>query len=121
MRIAVYAALLALAATPAFAEPPKPGTTSAGPALVNAKGMTLYTFDKDTAGKSSCTGGCATNWPPHAAAASDKESGDFTHVTREDGAKQWAHKGKPLYTFAKDEKPGDAGGGALANWKVAKP
>jgi predicted lipoprotein with Yx(FWY)xxD motif len=121
MRIAIYAAVLALAATPAFAEAPKSGTTSAGPTLVDAKGMTLYTFDKDAAGKSNCNGGCATNWPPAAAAASDKASGDFTLVTRDDGAKQWAHKGKPLYTWAKDKKAGDAGGGTVASWHVAKP
>jgi predicted lipoprotein with Yx(FWY)xxD motif len=121
MRIAIYAAMLALAATPALAEAPKAGTTSTGPALVDAKGMTLYTFDKDASGKSNCNGGCATNWPPAAAAASDKASGDFTLVTRDDGAKQWAHKGKPLYTWAKDKKAGDAGGGAIANWHVAAP
>jgi predicted lipoprotein with Yx(FWY)xxD motif len=121
MRIALYAALVALAATPAFAEAPKAGTTSAGPALVNAKGMTLYIFDKDAAGKSNCNGGCATNWPPAAAAASDKASGDFTLVTRDDGAKQWVHKGKPLYTWAKDAKAGDAGGGAIPNWHLATP
>jgi predicted lipoprotein with Yx(FWY)xxD motif len=120
--LATTAFALALAAGTAFAaEPASPAPVAQNGMFVTAKGMTLYTFDKDTAGKSACTGSCATNWPPHAAAASDKESGDFTHVTREDGGKQWAHKGKPLYTFAKDEKPGDAGGGAIPNWKVAKP
>ena len=32
--------------------------------FTDAKGMTLYTFDKDTAGKSACNGPCAANWPP---------------------------------------------------------
>jgi len=33
-------------------------------AIVDAKGMTLYTFEKNSAGKSVCNGSCAQNWPP---------------------------------------------------------
>ncbi len=86
--------------------------------------MTLYTFDKDTAGngKSVCNGPCATSWPPLAAMATDKASGDYTIVTRDDGAKQWAYKGKPLYLWANDKKPGDkTGDGVGGVWKIAKP
>ena len=119
--IVAAAALAALTATSALAETPKTGTTSAGPALVDGKGMTLYTFDKDAEGKSNCTGGCATNWPPAEAAASDAESGDFTLVKRDDGASQWAYKGKPLYTWRNDKKVGDATGGSVPGWHVAKP
>ncbi|HSC01194.1 MAG TPA: hypothetical protein VLE45_14850, partial [Burkholderiaceae bacterium] len=39
-------------------------------ALVGNNGMTLYTFDRDAAGKSACNGPCATNWPPLMAAGS---------------------------------------------------
>ena len=109
----------ALLALPAFAQP-KP----ADGALVGANGMTLYTFDKDTAGngKSVCNGGCATNWPPFMAAEGDKAAGDFTVVTRDDGKKQWAAKGWPLYYWAKDTKPGDkTGDGVNGTWKTAKP
>ncbi|MGJ7615444.1 MULTISPECIES: COG4315 family predicted lipoprotein [unclassified Variovorax] len=109
----------ALLALPAFAEP-KP----ADGALVGANGMTLYTFDKDTAGngKSVCNGGCATNWPPFMAAEGDKAAGDFTVVTRDDGKKQWAAKGWPLYYWVKDTKPGDkTGDGVNGTWKTAKP
>ena len=116
----IAAALLgSLLALPAFAQP-KP----ADGALVGANGMTLYTFEKDTAGngKSVCNGGCATNWPPFMAADSDKPSGDFTIVTRDDGKKQWAAKGWPLYYWVKDTKPGDkTGDGVGGNWKTAKP
>ena len=115
------AALAALTATSALAEPPTSGETSAGPALVDGKGMTLYTFDKDAAGKSNCSGGCAVNWPPAAAATSDAESGDFTLVKRDDGSSQWAYKGKPLYTWKNDKKAGDATGGSIPSWHVAKP
>ena len=92
--------------------------------LVGANGMTLYTFDKDTAGsgKSVCNGPCAQNWPPLMAAADAKADGDWTVVTRDDGAKQWAYKGKPLYLWAKDQKPGDkTGDGFNGVWKVATP
>jgi predicted lipoprotein with Yx(FWY)xxD motif len=92
--------------------------------FVNEAGMTLYTFDKDVAGsgKSTCNGPCATNWPPLKAAADAKASGDWSIVTRDDGGKQWAYKGKPLYTWIKDTKPGDRTGDGFNNaWRLAKP
>lgn len=93
-------------------------------ALVGPNGMTLYTFDRDTAGagKSVCNGPCATNWPPLMAGDMDKASGDFSVITRDDGKKQWAYKGKPLYFWAKDGKPGDRTGDGFNNvWKLARP
>jgi len=92
--------------------------------LVGANGMTLYTFDKDAvgSGKSVCNGPCATNWPPLAAAAGDTAGGDYSIITRDDGAKQWASKGKPLYFWSKDQKVGDKTGDGLNGvWHVAKP
>jgi len=92
--------------------------------LVGDNGMTLYTFDKDTAGsgKSVCNGPCAANWPPLAAAADAAAAGDYAVITRDDGSKQWAQKGKPLYYWAKDQKPGDkTGDGFNGVWRVAKP
>ncbi|MDG5973805.1 hypothetical protein H010_00990 [Hydrogenophaga taeniospiralis CCUG 15921] len=92
--------------------------------LVGPNQMTLYIFDKDVAGsgKSVCNGPCATNWPPLMAADSDQPSGDFTVITRDDGKKQWAVKGKPLYYWVKDSKPGDATGDGVNNvWHAAKP
>jgi len=93
-------------------------------ALVGQNGMTLYTFDRDGAGtgKSVCNGPCATNWPPLQAAAGDKSSGDWTVITRDDGSAQWAYKGKPLYYWAKDAKPGDRTGDGVNNvWRLARP
>ncbi|MFT4172733.1 MAG: hypothetical protein QM639_09260 [Rhodocyclaceae bacterium] len=101
-----------------------PATTKDG-ALVDAKGMTLYTFDKDAAapGKSVCNGQCATNWPPLMASTEAKPMGEWTIVTRDDGGKQWAYKGKPLYTWVKDKAPGDKTGEGMAGntWHVAAP
>ena len=93
-------------------------------ALVAANGMTLYTFDKDTAGsgKSVCNGACAALWPPLMAAQSDQPAGAWGIVTRDDGAKQWAYKGKPLYFWHLDKKPGDTtGDGFKKVWHVARP
>ncbi len=92
--------------------------------LVDVNGMTLYTFDKDTAGsgKSTCNGPCATLWPPVMAAADAKPEGDMTIVTRDDGAKQWAYKGKPVYLYKSDMKAGDKTGDNFKDvWHVIKP
>lgn len=78
--------------------------------LASTEGKTLYTFDKDAAGKSNCNGGCATAWPPFIVANPALAGGDFSIVKRDDGASQWAYKGKPLYFFAGDAKAGDASG-----------
>jgi predicted lipoprotein with Yx(FWY)xxD motif len=106
---AIAASILSICVAAALAQtaPAKSADTSKGKALVDAKGLTLYTFDRDATGKSNCNGACATNWPPLVAGADAKASGDWTIVTRDDGGKQWAYKGKPLYEFAKDTKPGD--------------
>lgn len=108
----------------AFAQsaPAKIGDTAKGKALVDGAGMTLYTFDRDSSGTSNCNGVCLNNWPPLKAPADAKPSGDWTVVTRGDGGKQWAYKGKPLYTFYKDGNPGDAGGDGVNNvWHIAVP
>ncbi len=123
-RSTILAGLL-VAATGALAQtaPAKVADTSKGKSLVDAKGMTLYIFDKDSTGKSACNGQCAQNWPPLMAPANAAASGDWSVITRDDGGKQWAYKGKPLYTWVKDTKPGDATGDGVANntWHVAAP
>jgi predicted lipoprotein with Yx(FWY)xxD motif len=101
-----------------------PATVSDG-MLTDPSGKTLYTFDRDTtgSGKSVCNGPCANNWPPFAPTASMTVTGDWSIVTRDDGSKQWAFKGKPLYTFAKDLKAGDKTGDGFNNntWHIARP
>ncbi len=122
--LALAAAMSFAFAVAAFAAPPtKQATTAKGAVLTDAKGMTLYTFDKDSGGKSACNGPCATNWPVLKAEASDKAEGGYSIVTRDDGSKQWAYKDKPLYTFAKDQKPGDITGDGFLNgaWHLAQP
>ena len=92
--------------------------------MTGANGMTLYTFDKDAigSGKSACNGQCATNWPPLIVIGAMEPSGGYTVVTRDDGRKQWAYKGRPLYFWAKDAKPGDTTGDNVNNvWHIARP
>lgn len=125
----IFAAIAALtlftsvAALAQAAAPAKVADSSKGKIYVDAKGMSLYTFDKDSTGKSACNGPCAENWPPLMASADAKASGDWTVITRDDGKKMWAYKGKPLYTFKKDTKAGDVNGDGFLNgaWHLAKP
>ena len=97
--------------------------TSLGKVLATKDGMTLYTFDNDKeAGKSACNGPCATNWPPLMAKADAEATGKWTVITRNDGTKQWAYGGKPLYGWIRDQKAGDTTGEGFNNvWKVARP
>ncbi|MGE0253071.1 MAG: hypothetical protein AB7N54_00625 [Alphaproteobacteria bacterium] len=113
----LFAAAAAIAADPAMV-----ATTDKGPALVDEKGMTLYTFDRDAAGVSNCNDQCAVNWPPLMASAEAKAMGKWSVIKRKDGAMQWAYDGKPLYTWIKDAKKGDTTGDGVNNvWRIAKP
>lgn len=99
-------------------------TNEQGPYLVDAKGMTLYIFDKDKEpGKSACYGGCAKSWPPYAPEAGQPEpASPLTVVTRDDGTKQYAYKSKLLYYYVKDSSPGDVKGEGVGKaWWIVKP
>jgi predicted lipoprotein with Yx(FWY)xxD motif len=84
--------------------------TEANGILADASGRTLYTFDKDASNKSNCNDGCAANWPPFLVKEGDRTPATFNVITRDDGAKQWALNGKPLYFFAADVQAGNAKG-----------
>lgn len=118
---AASAAMAILAGYAGIASAQTPAKTADG-VLTTPAGMTLYTFDNDAAGKSACNGPCATNWPPLLAQDGASPNGDYSIVTRDDGKRQWAYKGKPLYQWANDKKPGDKTGDGVKNvWHVAKP
>jgi predicted lipoprotein with Yx(FWY)xxD motif len=123
-RLASVACAALLAACSSMPWSSSPPAKVADGVFVGPNGMTLYTFDRDTmgAGKSVCNGQCATNWPPLMASGSSMSSGDWTVVTRDDGTKQWAHRGKPVYYWVKDAKPGDRTGDGVNNaWRLARP
>ncbi len=123
--VAVAAGLVSLSAcTSMMPGASAPAMTSSDGVLVGPNNMTLYTFDRDSAGsgKSVCNGPCIGLWPALSADAGAKPTGDYTVVTRDDGKMQWAYKGKPLYFWSKDAKPGDKTGDGFNNvWRVAKP
>ena len=102
---AAAALCIATAALAAAGAPASTAQTSKGAALVDGRGMSLYTFDNDAGGKSACNGPCAAIWPPLIAASGSSAAGDWTIVPRDDGSAQWGYKGHPLYAFTKDGKP----------------
>lgn len=118
--------------TPAGPAMVKAKTVSIGKILVDGKDMTLYLFEKDKGeaghpGKPTCTGECATQWPPlltteKPTAGEGVNASLLGLVDRSDGMKQVTYNGWPLYRFAKDTKPGDMGGqgvtGFGAKWYV---
>ena len=120
----LLAPILAACASPA---PAPEAYASAAPlveVLTDGSGMTLYVFDRDVAasGKSACNGPCAALWPPLVAGSDATPFGQYTVVARDDGVKQWAYKGKPLYLWSKDQKRGDRSGDNFNNvWHVATP
>lgn len=110
-KAAIAAGIAATLSGPVFAE---------SSMLTDKAGMTVYTFDKDSGGKSACYGDCAAAWPP-VAADSMPAGSDVSAIVRDDGIKQAVYAGKPLYLFAGDRKPGDVNGDNVQNvWHVAK-
>ena len=91
--------------------------------LTDAKGMTLYTFDKDTKDVSNCTGKCLVNWPPfmvsgQAPTALPANVGTFKKA---DGSMQYTFKGMPLYYYIGDKNAGDTTGDGVGGvWHVVK-
>jgi predicted lipoprotein with Yx(FWY)xxD motif len=113
--------LAATAFSAVAAEPAMMVDTKMGKVMANAKGMTLYTFDKDTMGKSNCDKDCLKKWPAFHAAAKAKAEGEWSMVKAADGKEMWAYNGKPLYTFAGDKKAGELNGEGMGGvWHVAK-
>jgi len=89
--------------------------SSLGKILVNRQGRTLYMFQKDSGGKSTCFGACAANWPPLRATGmptvgSGADASLATTTKRSDGAAQVTYNGHPVYLFAGDKSPGDTNG-----------
>ena len=78
--------------------------TGAGWYLTNSNGSTLYTYDSDITdpGHSTCVAKCAVTWPPLLAGPKPPPPGDWAVIVRDDGQRQWAYRGKPLYRSARD-------------------
>ena len=135
----VAIAVLAVAACTSGAGSPGPvggGTSSSagitvgsasspnfGPVLTGPNGMTLYTHAGDTATSSSCTGSCATTWPPLETngqpTAGVGVTGQLGTLTRPDGATQVTYRGLPLYYWQGDAKAGDTTGDGVEGFSIA--
>jgi len=130
--VALVVAVSALAASSATSAPQSGakvalGRTALGRVLVDGRGRTLYLFEKDTRGRSSCSGACATYWPPllthgKPVAAKGVKASLLGVTRRPDGTSQVAYAGHPLYRFVQDTKPGQTHGQDLhdfgAGWYV---
>ena len=105
----------------------KTASSSAGSIVVDAKGMSLYFFTKDTkdSGSSACTGSCLVQWPPLTTPGSPTAqgvTGKLGTITTPDGKKQVTLNGMPRYYFAKDTKAGDVlGQGVGGVWYLSDP
>ena len=102
--------------------PLKQRVTNLGEVYTDKKGMTLYTFNKDTANTSNCNDDCAKKWPPLLAEDDASAEGRLSIITRADNSKQWALDSRPLYRWIKDSAPGDTTGEEVKSlWYVAQP
>lgn len=98
------------------------GETAKGKVLTDARGRSLYVFDKEKDGMPACYDKCTELWPPLMAPAGMAAMGDYATVARKDGALQIAYKGRPLYTWHKDAAPGDVDGDGFRDlWHLARP
>ena len=146
MAAAAVAAGIALAASSATAQPSSPaaagsassGSTAAmiklasvsgipGKCLVDAQGRTMYLFEADKSGTSTCDGACAAAWPPVTVTGSPQAGSGVDQallgtVKRDDGTMQLTYNKHPLYYFAADTAAGqDHGQGSKefgAGWYV---
>jgi predicted lipoprotein with Yx(FWY)xxD motif len=101
-----------------------------GTILVDAKGRTLYLFEKDQGVKSSCYGGCASVWPPLTTSGKPQAGPGASAAllgttSRTDGTTQVTYNGHPLYYYVSDTQPGQTSGEGLnqfgAGWDVLSP
>lgn len=101
-----------------------------GRIVVDARGRTLYLFEKDRRGRSACSGACAAYWPPvlttgKPVAIKGAKSSLLGSIRRSDGARQVTYAGHPLYLFSGDSRRGQTNGEGLtdfgAGWYVLTP
>jgi predicted lipoprotein with Yx(FWY)xxD motif len=94
--------------------------------LTTSGGRTLYTNSAEKKGKFICTkkSACLASWPPLLVARGGKLTGPVKlgTIERPDGGTQVTYRGRPLYTFAPDGKPGQVKGEGLkfvGTWHAA--
>ncbi len=101
--------------------------SSLGTILTDKDGNTLYVFENDANGESTCYADCASNWPAfeatgELAAGDGVDASLLGTVDRTDGTTQVTYNGHPLYYFAGDQQPGDTNGQEVGDvWYVVSP
>jgi len=121
---------------------PPPTTSGAGAATVSTAGgelgdhlvgpdqRTLYLFEKDTGSNSTCTGACASAWPPLTTMGAPTADGAaqaalLGSTERADGTVQVTYGGHPVYYYSGDAAPGDTAGQGVeafgAEWWAVAP
>jgi predicted lipoprotein with Yx(FWY)xxD motif len=96
----------------------KTASTDVGTILVDGEGKTLYLFEKDKGPQSTCSGGCAGEWPPVTTDGKPQAGGGVTASMlatskRSDGTVQVVYGGHPLYYFSGDSSAGATNGQGL--------
>jgi predicted lipoprotein with Yx(FWY)xxD motif len=135
--IAVAASIAAVLIPASLASPSKGSSATIsvrqsklGRILVDGRGRSLYLFQKDRAGRSSCDGACAMAWPPLIAsgkprAGAGAKASLLGRTKRKDGRWQVTYNRHPLYTFVQDTKKGQTNGEGVdafgAEWDAVSP
>jgi predicted lipoprotein with Yx(FWY)xxD motif len=132
MRILPILVITAVAAAPAAAAAPA-NMTVPGDFSIDAEApanlairtspanLPVYVFDDDTVGKSTCNAGCIGAWSPVTASGGSTPMGAWTIIERDDHRKQWAYKGRPLYTYFNDMPGKPTGDGEEGKWHLFQP
>ncbi|MGE3335196.1 MAG: hypothetical protein AB7I36_16245 [Rhodospirillaceae bacterium] len=90
-----------------------------GRQLVLSNGFIVYAWDGDKPNKSNCTGDCLKTWQPVLApeiGVTARE--EWSVIERAPGVKQWAYRGRPLYTYIPDGSPGVQHGLDVPGWST---
>lgn len=91
-------------------------TTAKGRLVVNDKGYSVYTSEKDGPEKSNCDAACTQTWHPVAAPALAKPQGEWSIVERAPGVRQWAFRKQPVYTYVRDISLSSQQGSDVPGW-----
>jgi predicted lipoprotein with Yx(FWY)xxD motif len=88
-----------------------------GRMLVNFEGYAVYTSDNDGVNQSNCDAACLRDWKPVTAPETAQSQDEWTVIERSPGIRQWAFRGKPLYTFIADPRFRSFVGGDVPGWQ----
>jgi len=110
--VIAVAALASASGSTGTAKTVKTGHALGKTVLVNRAGLTLYSLSAETRGRFICTSACVSTWHPLVVKRGQKPTGaqSLGTIRRPNGQTQVTYRGRPVYTFVGDHKPGDAKG-----------